>query len=181
PEGGFEALVRGVVGRVEARATERDALGLLLRRFHEILETPERARLGDDQRVGRVVKPVHRRDVVGLVLHRALHRLQHVMRQVDAGDVQPVAGQLVQLHPQQAAAGPRLVLDDGLDRRAFLLQHQLLVARRQIGLARSEERRVGKECRSRGWPEQYKKKTRDKASAQWASRESGYATMPLTN
>src|SRR5437870_8769075 len=25
------------------------------------------ARLGDDQRVGRVVKPVHRRDVVGLV------------------------------------------------------------------------------------------------------------------
>src|SRR5947199_405890 len=42
-------------------------------------------------------------------------------------------------HPQQAAAGPRLVLDDGLDRRAFLLQHQLLVARRQIGLAPRRE------------------------------------------
>src|SRR5438034_11654248 len=41
--------------------------------------------------------------------------------------------------PQQAAAGPRLVLDDGLDRRAFLLQHQLLVARREIGLAARRE------------------------------------------
>src|SRR5438046_1569083 len=34
---------------------------------------------------------------------------------------------------------PRLVLDDGLDRRAFLLKHQLLVARREIGLAPRRE------------------------------------------
>src|SRR5689334_24995497 len=26
------------------------------------------------------------------------------------------------------------------------------------GMTRSEERRVGKECRSRGWPEQYRKR-----------------------
>src|SRR5437867_13435274 len=39
------------------------------------------------------------------------------------------------------------------------------VDRRPRGTARSEERRVGKECRSRGAPDDYKKKMKEKEEA----------------
>ena len=106
----------------------------------EVCERLDRARLRHHQRVGRVVEPEHRRDVLGLVLHLALDRLEHDVRQVDADDVHAVARQLVHLRPHQAAAGAGLVLDDRVDRRALLLQHDLLVARRQVRLAAGRER-----------------------------------------
>ena len=98
------------------------------------------AGLRDDQDVGRVVEPEHRRHVVGLVRDVALHRLQHHVRQVDADDVEAVGGKRVGLAPEQRATGTGLVLDHGVDRRALLLQHQLLVARRQVGFAAGRER-----------------------------------------
>ena len=96
--------------------------------------------LVDDQQVGRVVVPEHRRHVVGLVRDVALHRLQHHVRQVDADDVEAVGGQRVGLAPEQGAAGAGLVLDHGVDRRALLLQHHLLVARRDVGFAAGRKR-----------------------------------------
>jgi hypothetical protein len=86
------------------------------------------------------VEPVDRRHVLGLVLHLALERLQHDVREVDADDVQPVGRQLVHLRPHEATARAGLVLDDGLDGRAAALQHDLLVARRDVGLAARRER-----------------------------------------
>ena len=61
------------------------------------------------------------------------------MRQVDADDVRAVARELVHLRPHQAATRARLVLDDGLDRRAALFQHHLLVAGRKVRLAAGRE------------------------------------------
>src|SRR5438270_195195 len=63
-----EALVRRVVRGIDPRSAERELSGLLLRGLEEILEGLDGARLGHDQRVRRVVKPVRRRDVLGLVL-----------------------------------------------------------------------------------------------------------------
>ena len=98
-----------------------------------------RALLRHHQRVRRVVEPEHRRDVLGLVLHLAFDRLEHDMRQVDADDVEAVARERVHLRPHETAARARLVLDDGLDRRAVLLQHHLLVARREVRFAAGRE------------------------------------------
>src|SRR5207302_650079 len=98
------------------------------------------ARLGHDQRVRRVVKPVRRRDVLGLVLHLSLERREHDVRQIDADDVEPVARQGVHLVPHDGAPHSRLVLDDGFYRGAFLLQHELLVPRRDVGFATGRKR-----------------------------------------
>src|SRR5205814_362819 len=46
----------------------------------------------------------------------------------------------VHLVPHDGAAHPRLVLDDGFDRGAFLLQHELLVPRRYVGFAPGRKR-----------------------------------------
>jgi hypothetical protein len=129
------ALVCRVVGRVQARAAEVDLARVGLSRLDEVGPGLDRALLADDEDVGRVVEPEHRRHVLGLVRDVAFHRLQHHVRQVDADDVDAVGGQRVGLAPEQGAAGAGLVLDHGVDRRALLLQHHLLVARRQVGLA----------------------------------------------
>src|SRR5260221_76801 len=136
---GVEALVRGVVRRVDPRAAEGELPGLGFRRLDEVLEGLEGAGLGHYERVRGVVEPVCRRDVLGLVLHLAFERREHDVRQVDSDDVQAVRGQGVQLVPHDGAAHPRLVLDDGLDRGAFLLQHELLVPRRYVGFAPGRE------------------------------------------
>src|SRR5207253_7286835 len=49
---------------------------------------------------------------------------------------------------------------------------------RRVGVDRSEERRVGKECRSRGWPYEEKKKERSRrADSKWSeSRGAGMGT-----
>ena len=96
---------------------ERELAGFRLRHLHEVLERLDRALLGNDDRVGRVVEPVDRRDVVGLVLHLAFERLQHDVRQVDADHVEAVAGKLVDLRPHEPAARARLVLHDRIDAR----------------------------------------------------------------
>ena len=56
-----QALVRGVVGRIEARAAEAQLARVGLGRLDEVLEGLDRARLRHHQRVRRVVKPEHRR------------------------------------------------------------------------------------------------------------------------
>jgi hypothetical protein len=50
-----------------------------------------------------------------------------------------VAGHRVGRTPQDRATAAGLVLDDDVDGRTLLLQHQLLVARRQVGLAARRE------------------------------------------
>ena len=134
-EGGVQARVGSVVGGVQARAAKIHLARLFFRRRDKLGEGLVRAGHRYHQNVGRVMEPEHRGDVGRLVLHLAFDRLEHDVRQVDAHHVQPVARQAVDLRPHQAAASPGLVLDDGVDRRAFLLEHHLLMARRQIGLA----------------------------------------------
>ena len=132
--------MRSVVRGVDPRSAERKLSGFLLRGLQEVLEGLDGASLGHDQRVRRVVEPVRGRDVLGLVLHLSLEGREHDVRQVDAHDVQAVAGQGVHLVPHDGAAHPRLVLDDGFDSGAFLLQHELLVPRRDVGFASGRKR-----------------------------------------
>ncbi len=121
---------------------KRQLAGLRFRHFDEIREGLDRAVVGDDDRVRRVVKPIDRRDVLGLVLHLAFERLQHDVRQVDADDGVAVRRQAVHLRPHEAAARTGFVLDDGLDARTFLFQHELLVARGNVGFAARGERLI---------------------------------------
>jgi hypothetical protein len=126
------AFVRRVVGRVLARPAQVQRAGLVLGGLDEVGPALDGALLGHHQCVGRVVEPEHRRHVLGLVLDLAFHRLQHHVRQVDADDVHAVGRQLVGGAPQQRTTGAGLVLDDGVDGRALLLQHHLLVPRREV-------------------------------------------------
>ena len=139
-EGRIQTLVGRVIGRVLARATQRELAGIRLGGLHEILERLEGTLLTHHQRIRRVMEPEHGRDVVGLVLHLALDGLKHDVWKVDTDDVEPVAGELVHLRPHQAASCTRLVLNDAIDRGAVLFQHDLLVARGDIRLAPRRER-----------------------------------------
>jgi hypothetical protein len=60
----------------------------------------------------------------------SFHRLKDDVRQVDADDVESVAGQVVHLRPHEAASRAGLVLDDRVDRGTLLLEHDLLMASR---------------------------------------------------
>ena len=134
-----ELLLREVVGRVGARTRQRGRAGRLLGRLDEVLQRLERAVGRDHQRVGRVVEPVDGGDLVGLVAHVLLQRLQHDVRQVGAHHGVAVARHAVELRPAGRAAGAGLVLD----RQALageLLEHRLLQACRDVGLAARAER-----------------------------------------
>ena len=115
--------------------------GLALAALMKSCEGLDRALLGHDQGVGRVVEPEHRRDVLRSCTAPAPSIGWNTM----CGRLMPtmlsaVGGQLVHLRPHQRAARAGLVLDDGVDGRALLLQHHLLVARRQVRLAARRER-----------------------------------------
>ena len=85
------------------------------------------------------MEPVDRHHIVGFVLDLAFEGLQHDMRQVDADDVEAIGRHAVDLRPHQAAAGAGFVLDDGFDAGAAFFQHQLLVARGNVGFAAGGE------------------------------------------
>ena len=72
--------------------------------------------------------------------HLALDGLKHDVGQIDADDIEPVAGELVHLRPHQAASRAGLVLNDGVCRRTVFFEDDLLVARRDIRLAPRRER-----------------------------------------
>src|SRR6266404_209538 len=79
-------------------------------------------------------------DVLCLVLHLPFDGLKHDVREVDTDDVEAIAGELIHLRPHEAASCARLVLNDGVDRRTVLLQHNLLVTSGYIRLASSRKR-----------------------------------------
>src|SRR6266540_7392952 len=79
-------------------------------------------------------------DVLCLVLHLPFDGLKHDVRKIDTDDVEAIAGELIHLSPHEAASCARLVLNDGVDRRTALLQHDLLVTSGYIRLASSRER-----------------------------------------
>src|SRR5438552_2306701 len=86
------------------------------------------------------MEPEDGRDVVRLVLHLPLDGLKHDVREVDTDDVEAIAGELIHLAPHEATSCARFVLNDGIDRRAPLLQHDLLVTRGYIRLTAGRER-----------------------------------------
>ena len=131
--------MRGVVRRVRAGAAERELARLGFGHLDEIRVRLDRALVVNDDRVRRVVKPVDGRDVFRLVLHLTFERLEHDVRQIDADDVEAVAGQLIHLRPHEAAARAGLVLHDRLDLRTPLLEHRLLVPCRDIRFASRRE------------------------------------------
>ena len=77
--------------------------------------------------------------ILTLVFLPALYAIWFKIRPT-AGDGKAVARQRVDLAPQQRAAAAGLVLDDRVDARALALEHQRLVARRDVGLAARRER-----------------------------------------
>src|SRR6266508_2864692 len=79
-------------------------------------------------------------DVLCLVLHLPFDGLKHDVRKIDTDDVEAIAGELIHLSQHEAASCARLVLNDGVDRRTALLQHDLLVTSGYIRLASSRER-----------------------------------------
>src|SRR5207249_8739662 len=143
----------GVVGRALDREVERDLEPELLRAGDEAVEVRERAELGGDGVVAALlcadrpgaagVALLRRQRVVAALAAAAANRVDR--RQVD--DVEAELGELRQhaLDAREAAERAREELVPGAEARQLAIDLD--------AVQRSEERRVGKEWRSRWAPE----------------------------
>ncbi len=75
-EHSIQTLVRRMVCRIQSRAAEAQLARIFLGELDEFRERLDRALIAHDQRIRRVVIPVHRRHIIGLVLHLAFERLE---------------------------------------------------------------------------------------------------------